>query len=130
MNTLIVEDDYVSRKFMVKFLSKYGSCKTAENGEQAIELYRRAVEQKEPYDLICMDILMPKMDGYKTLEQIRKYEEEQEIGRQQEAKVIMTSGMDVSTNATKAFELGCVAFASKPIDIVKFNQILQELQLI
>ena len=42
----------------------------------------------------------------------------------------MTSGMDVSTNATKAFELGCVAFASKPIDIVKFNQILQELQLI
>ena len=66
MNTLIVEDDYVSRKFMVKFLSKYGSCKMAENGEQAIELYRRAVEQKEPYDLIWMDSLMPKRDGYET----------------------------------------------------------------
>ena len=130
MNILIVEDDVVSRKFMTKFLSKYGKCQVAEDGEQAIRLYKEAVAKRQPYDLICMDILMPKLDGYETLEQIRAYEQEEGFTRQQEAKVIMTSGMDASVNATKAFELGCVAYASKPIDILQFHNLLQDLQLI
>ncbi|MBP3505097.1 MAG: response regulator [Lachnospiraceae bacterium] len=130
MNILIVEDDFVSRKFMTKFLSKYGTCQTAEDGELAINMYKEAVKSGKPFDLICMDILMPKLDGYETLEQIRKFEEEQGFTRQQEVKVIMTSGMDTSTNAMKAFELGCVAYTSKPIDIVQFDNLLQELHLI
>lgn len=130
MNILIVEDDDVSRKFMVKFLSKYGKCKTAEDGERAVEMYKKATEKKQPYDLICLDIVMPKLNGYETLEQIRKYEEEQGISRDQGVKVIMTSGMDASTNVTKAFELGCVAYTSKPIDLVQFDSLLQELRLI
>lgn len=130
MNILIVEDDDVSRKFMVKFLSKYGKCKTAEDGEQAVEMYKKAAEKKQPYDLICLDIVMPKLNGYETLEQIRKYEEEQGISQNQGVKVIMTSGMDASTNVTKAFELGCVAYTSKPIDLVQFDSLLQELRLI
>lgn len=130
MNILIVEDDFVSRKFMTKFLSKYGTCQTAEDGELAINMFKEAVKNGKPFDLICMDILMPKLDGYETLEQIRKFEEEQGFTRQQEVKVIMTSGMDTSTNAMKAFELGCVAYTSKPIDIVQFDNLLQELHLI
>lgn len=130
MNILVVEDDFVSRKFMTKFLSKYGNCQIAEDGEVAVRMYKEAVEKKRPYDLICLDIVMPNMDGYETLEQIRKYEEEQGFTRQQEVKVIMTSGMDTSTNALKAFELGCVAYTSKPIDIVQFDNLLQELHLI
>ncbi len=130
MNILIVEDDFVSRKFMTKFLSKYGTCQTAEDGEMAVQMYKQAYEDNNPYDLVCMDIMMPKMDGYETVTQIRKYEEEQGISGNQEVKVIMTSGMDASKNVTKAFEFGCVAYASKPIDMVKFNNILRELQLI
>ncbi len=130
MNILVVEDDFVSRKFMTKFLLKYGNCQIAEDGEVAVRMYKEAVKNKRPYDLICLDIVMPNMDGYETLEQIRKYEEEQGFTRQQEVKVIMTSGMDTSTNALKAFELGCVAYTSKPIDIVHFDNLLQELHLI
>lgn len=130
MNILIVEDDAFSRKFMLKFLSKYGNCKTAEDGEMAVRMYKEAFENKQPYDLVCLDIKMPKLDGYETLKQIRNYEEEQQLTRQQEVKVIMTSGMDTSTNANKAFELGCVAYTSKPIDIVQFDNLLQKLQLI
>ena len=130
MNILIVEDDFVSRKFMTKFLSKYGVCQTAEDGEQAVKMYKDAAEQQRPYDLICLDIVMPRMDGYKTLELIRNYEEEQGIASQEGVKVIMTTGMEVGTNITKAFELGCVAYTSKPIDIVQFDSLLQQLQLI
>ncbi|MDE7366437.1 MAG: response regulator [Lachnospiraceae bacterium] len=130
MKILIVEDDFVSRKFMTKFLSKYGVCQTAEDGEQAVKMYKDAAEQQRPYDLICLDIVMPRMDGYKTLELIRNYEEEQGITSQEGVKVIMTTGMEVGTNITKAFELGCVAYTSKPIDIVQFDSLLQQLQLI
>lgn len=130
MKILIVEDDFVSRKFMTKFLSKYGVCQTAEDGEQAVEMYKDAAEQQRPYDLICLDIVMPRMDGYETLERIRNYEEEKGITSQEGVKVIMTTGMEVGTNITKAFELGCVAYTSKPIDIVQFDSLLQQLQLI
>ncbi len=130
MNILIVEDDFVSRKFMTKFLSKYGSCQTAEDGEQAVEKYKCAVLDNKPFDLICMDIVMPKMDGYETVAAIRAFEREQGFTPKQEVKVIMTSGMDASTNVSKAFELGCVAYTAKPIDIVQFDGLLQQLQLI
>lgn len=130
MKILIVEDDFVSRKFMTKFLSKYGACQTAEDGEQAVKMYKDAVEQQRPYDLICLDIVMPRMDGYKTLELIRGYEEEKGITAQEGVKVIMTTGMEVGTNITKAFELGCVAYTAKPIDIVQFDGLLHQLQLI
>lgn len=130
MKILIVEDDFVSRKFMTKFLSKYGVCQTAEDGEQAVKMYKDAAEKQRPYDLICLDIVMPRMDGYKTLELIRNYEEEQGIASQEGVKVIMTTGMEVGTNISKAFELGCVAYTSKPIDIVQFDGLLQQLQLI
>ena len=130
MNISIVEDDFVSRKFMTKFLSKYGSCQTAEDGEQAVEKYKCAVLDNKPFDLICMDIVMPKMDGYETVAAIRAFEREQGFAPKQEVKVIMTSGMDASTNVSKAFELGCVAYTAKPIDIVQFDGLLQQLQLI
>ncbi len=130
MNILVVEDDMVSRKFMMKFLSKYGECQAAEDGEQAVEMYKEATQKENPYNLICMDIMMPKMNGYETLKQIREFEEEQGINGTQEAKVIMTSGMDACTNVTKAFELGCVAYTSKPIDFIQFDGLLKELQLI
>lgn len=130
MRILIVEDDFVSRKFMTKFLSKYGICDTAEDGEQAAAMFLEAVEQNKYYDLVCMDIMMPKKDGYETLEEIRRYEEQAGISQEQAAKVIMTSGMDTCANASKAFELGCIAYTTKPIDIVRFDGILQDLHLI
>lgn len=130
MKILIVEDDFVSRKFMTKFLSKYGTCQTAEDGEQAVRMYKDAVEKQRPYDLICLDIVMPRVDGYKTLELIRNYEQEQGIADNEGVKVIMTTGVEVGMNISKAFELGCVAYTSKPIDIVQFDSLLQQLQLI
>ena len=130
MNILIVEDDSVSRKFMTKFLSRYGTCQAAEDGVRALNMYKKAYEEHHPYDLICMDLIMPNLDGYGTIEKIREYEKEHGIEKQKEAKVIMTSGSDAGTNMSRAFELGCVAYASKPIDVVNFNNILRELRLI
>ena len=67
MKILLAEDDFVTRKFMVNFLSKYGECDVTVDGMEAVDAFMMALEDDEPYDLICLDIMMPVMDGYQAL---------------------------------------------------------------
>ena len=76
MKVLIAEDDFASRKFMLRFFEKYGECDVTVDGKEAVEAYKMAIECGEPYDLICLDIMMPEMDGHQALKTIRKIEEE------------------------------------------------------
>ena len=64
MKILIVEDDFASRKFMMDYMSKYGECDGTVDGSEAVEAFMMAREDDEPYDLVCLDIMMPSMDGY------------------------------------------------------------------
>ena len=79
MKTLIVEDDFTSRLFLQTFLSRYGECHIAVNGREAVEAFRMAADNGSPYDLICMDIMMPEMDGQEAVKQIRALEEAQAL---------------------------------------------------
>lgn len=72
MRILLAEDDFASRKFMDKFLSRYGECEITVDGEEAVDAFMMALEDDEPYDLICLDIMMPVMDGFETARRIRK----------------------------------------------------------
>ncbi|MCA1987263.1 MAG: response regulator, partial [Desulfovibrio sp.] len=63
MRVLIVEDDFTSRKLMQTILSPYGDCDVAVNGREAVEAFQNALNSAKPYDLVCMDIMMPEMDG-------------------------------------------------------------------
>lgn len=67
MKILLAEDDFVTRKFMVGFLSKYGECDVTVDGMEAVDAFMMALEDGEPYDLVCLDIMMPVMDGYQAL---------------------------------------------------------------
>lgn len=130
MRILIAEDDFASRKFMFKFLSKYGNCDITVDGIEAVEAFSMALEENERYDLICLDIMMPVLDGYQALKQIRQKEEELGIPDDNRAKIIMTTALSERRNVSKAFELGCTAYAGKPIDQIKFENVLKKLELI
>lgn len=130
MRILIAEDDFASRKFMLKFLSKYGECDITVDGEEAVEAFVMALDEDEAYDLICLDIMMPELDGYQALKQIREIETKRGISEAKQTKIIMTTALTEGKNVTKAFELGCVAYAGKPIDQDKFIKILKKLELI
>lgn len=130
MKILIAEDDFASRKFMLKFLSRYGECDVTVDGLEAVDAWTMALESGKPYDLICLDIMMPALDGYKALEAIRNLEKEKEISEEKAAKIIMTSALTEGANVNKAFDLGCVAYAGKPIDQEKFKDVLKKLELI
>lgn len=130
MKTLLAEDDFASRKFMDKFLSKYGECDVTVDGEEAVDAFMMALEDEEPYDLVCLDVMMPVMDGYQVLKAIRNIEAEKGISKEDRVKIIMTTALNEERNVKTAFELGCEAYSGKPIDINKFEQVLKKLKLI
>lgn len=130
MKILIAEDDFASRKFMSRFLSKYGECDVTVDGTEAVDAFLMALDSDESYDLVCLDIMMPELDGYQVLKTIRDIEKERNIPEEKASKVIMTTALNEGRNVTKAFELGCVAYAGKPIDQEKFENVLRKLALI
>lgn len=130
MRILIAEDDFASRKFMMRFLAKFGECDVTVDGTEAVEAFVMALESGEGYDLICLDIMMPIMDGYQALKKIRETEAEMHIPEEKSVKIIMTTALSEGKNVTKAFDLGCTAYAGKPIDQDKFENVLRKLELI
>ncbi|MBN2851228.1 MAG: response regulator [Clostridia bacterium] len=124
MKILIGEDDMTSRLFMKKFLSAYGQCELAVDGLEVIEMAIKAIDSGEPFDLISLDIMMPKVDGIKALKMIREYE------KKQHSKIIMTTAINDKKSVELSYEYGCDAYAWKPIDIKKYREIMKELNLI
>ncbi|MDH8678843.1 response regulator [Fusibacter bizertensis] len=127
---LIVEDDMVSRKFLNKFLKQYGECDMVVDGLEAIDAYLLSIEDEAPYDLICLDIMMPKIDGVKVLKAIRDLENENNMSSESRAKIIMTTALGDAQIVKTAFDFGCDAYASKPIDIEKFKEVLEKIGII
>ena len=130
MKILIAEDDFASRKFMLRFLSQYGECDVTVDGMEAVDAFMLALEEGEPYDLVCLDIMMPVMDGYQALMGIRNLEKERGIEEKDAVKVIMTTALNDEKNVKMAFDLGCTVYSGKPIDQVRFEQALKKLGLI
>lgn len=117
MKTLIVEDDFTSRLLLQTFLSKYGTCHIAANGKEAIEAYRLAETEGERYDLICMDIQMPEMDGHTALQEIRALEKSRNRPECRRTVIIMTTGLSDRDNVSRSAEELCDAYLLKPIDV-------------
>jgi two-component system chemotaxis response regulator CheY len=130
MKTLIVEDDFVSRLLLQASLTPYGECHIAVNGREAVEAFRAAREQGQRYDLVCMDIMMPEMDGQEALRQIRKLEDDADILSGDAVKVVMTTALDDIGNVMTAFKGLCDAYLMKPIEKAKLLAKLKSLHLI
>lgn len=115
---------------MQKFLSPYGVCDMAVDGEEALEAFKIAMKEQEPYDLICLDIMMPKKDGQTVLKEIRQFEEEHNITGLGGVKVIMTTALNDPKNILEAFKSQCEAYIPKPISKHKLLEEMRALNLI
>ncbi|MCR4610813.1 MAG: response regulator [Lachnospiraceae bacterium] len=130
MKILIVEDDFASRKFMMDYMSKYGECDGTVDGKEAVEAFMMAMDDEEPYDLICLDVMMPEMDGYQVLKAIREIEKEEGILAKEQVKIIMMTALSEEKNVKKAFEMGCSVYCNKPVDTNRLEDAMKKLKLL
>ena len=114
MKILIAEDDFIARKVLFNFLTKYGEIDVTENGQDAVKLFTRQLKHGEGYDLVCLDIMMPRLNGHEALEAIRQVESDLENDSDKRVKVIMTTALDDSQNILKSFNNQCDGYITKP----------------
>ena len=122
MKSLVVDDDMVSRLVLEDVLARFGKVNTCGDGTDAVCAAALALDQGDPYDLICMDILMPTMGGLDALHLIRDDEMRREAPR---AKVIVITGDEDTGTIRKAFGRLCDAYIVKPIDPEEFLNLLE-----
>jgi len=124
---LIVEDDLSSRKFLYKFMCNYGECDITVDGMEGLDAYLMALDEEEPYDLVCLDIMMPKVDGVKVLKTIREIERQRNIEGDKMVKIIMTTALNDVDLVKNTFDSGCEVYATKPIDMKKLENVMEKL---
>jgi len=130
MRILIAEDDLTSRKFLLKFLSRYGECDLVVDGLEVLDAFLLSIKENKKYDLICLDIMMPKVDGIRILQTIRDLELQKGIKKEDRSIIIMTTAMTDTQLVQQAFDIGCDAYAAKPIDTEKLVKVIEEFKLI
>jgi two-component system chemotaxis response regulator CheY len=130
MKTLIVEDDFTSRFLMQELLKEFGSCDIAVNGKEAVMATGMALDAGEPYDLVCLDVMMPEMDGREALKEIRNQEVARGILSSRGSKIVMTSALDDMNTVFAAFHDLCDGYLFKPIAKAKLHEELRKLRLI
>ena len=130
MRALIVEDDFTSRLLLQKMLLPYGEVHVAVDGEEALSAVNAAFGGKEPYDLVCLDIMMPRRDGHSVLSEIRKIDSEFGRSGLDATKVIMITAQADSKNVIRAASSQCEAYLIKPLDKGRLLKELGSLGLI
>jgi signal transduction histidine kinase len=105
---LVVDDNPVNRHLLEQHAALLGHhVTTAANGRQGLELLRGG-----SFDLVLLDVLMPEVDGFATLEQMKADDQLREI------PVIMVSGLDEVESVVRCIEQGAEDYLTKPFDPV------------
>ncbi len=124
MRVLILEDDLVTGKLLEKILMKYGEVTVSEDGMKAVELYEESARQKNPFHLICLDIMVPSLDGQEVLSRIRKVERKENLTK---SKVLMITALGDLKNISKSYRHKCDGYYVKPIVKEKLENVVDRI---
>lgn len=100
---LVVDDSAANLKFVENVLKDYYKLILVKSGEKAL-----AYMEKNPVDLVLLDIMMPEMDGFEVFEKIKCLEQNQNV-----PVIFLTADADVD-NEIKGLEMGAIDFVRKP----------------
>ena len=130
MKFLIVEDDFTSRRLLLQYLAEFGECAVAVNGQEAITAVEESFRQGEPYDLICLDILMPDINGNECLKRFHELREQYSTDGSKRLNVVMTTSLADDASIDESYSAGCEYYLIKPVERRKLMIVMSELGLI
>ncbi|MFH1146531.1 MAG: response regulator [Pseudomonadota bacterium] len=117
---LLAEDNPANRKLVLKILEKHGcNVSTAGNGKEVLDLMER-----DPFDLILMDIQMPVMDGLETARVIRS--QERLTGKR--VRIIAMTAHAMKEHRERCLEAGMDGFISKPIKLSELSCAISQIE--
>ncbi len=128
MRILIVDDDITTQELLKEILAPYGRCEIVGDGLEALKAFNSSTD--DPYDLILLDILMPKMDGQEVLKNIRQIENARGVYGFEGIKVIMVTAVPDLDNVKKAHDAYCTSYLVKPISKKKIITELKNLDIV
>lgn len=113
---LVADDDNISVILITNYLKSIDAdFIIARNGEEVLELYSQNID----IDLILMDIKMPKLNGLEATKQIK--------AKNPDVKIIAETAFAMVDDERKAFEAGCNAYISKPINGEKLSGMVKSM---
>jgi two-component system, chemotaxis family, chemotaxis protein CheY len=127
MKALIVEDNFTSSTILKIILGKYFKCEIANDGLEGISAFEKSLKQGEFYDIICLDIAMPKTNGQEVLKNIRQIENNLVDESYKQVKIIMTTALTDEKNINEALTQGASAYIKKPYNK---SEIFHELKIL
>lgn len=129
MKILIVDDDETNVKLLFSILKESGNCYSAEGGKEALDAIQNAMKGNAPFDLICLDIMMPGIDGIETLKTIREMEDSTFNVSGKRSKIIMVSALDDIDTIMTAFREFCDGYLTKPVRKADLIEKMEEIGL-
>ena len=127
MRILIVDDEMVSRTKLELIMEYFGDCQTAEHGEEALAAFHEAHQNRDPFDLLMLDINLPGMDGIQLLSAIRDAEKQLNIDRANRAKILIISSYRDKERIVASVQSGCDDYIGKPFEMELIRQKLLKL---
>jgi signal transduction histidine kinase/DNA-binding response OmpR family regulator len=119
MRVLLVEDNPVNRTLTKRLLEKLGNdVTTANDGEAALSLLRW-----NRFDLVFMDCIMPRVDGFEATRQLRQWERERSLAS---IPVIALTASAMEQDEQRCQEAGMNAFVAKPVNLDRLRDVLEQ----
>ena len=111
---LVVDDSAVNRDILKEILTDVAVCDFVEDALKAIDLFNRSLELEHYYDILLVDIGLPKLNGIELLRKIRQEEKDAGILRGEGIPIIMVTAF--KDRFLEAYDIGCHEYVIKPID--------------
>jgi two-component system, chemotaxis family, chemotaxis protein CheY len=119
-HVLVVDDDPAMTEMLFSLLAPFCEVHIEHDGFAGLSAFRRALHGGRPFDLVCLDLLMPGMDGRRTLRAIRRLEAGDDRGSGHRARVLMMTALHERELVIDAVQAGVDDFLVKPFEPANF----------
>ena len=127
---LVIDDEDVSRLMLSSFLSDFAPCDNAVNGKEGLQLFEKALEEGNPYTLLCIDLMMPELNGLALIRMIRDLEKKVAVFSDFRTKIFVITASDSAWDkADLLLDNLCDDYIVKPFERTTLLALLEKNKL-
>lgn len=128
MRCLVIDDSPTIQFLLRHILASHGDCDVAQNGQEALDAHNRSLEDGRPYDLICLDLGLPYLNGEEVLAKIRAAEAQRQLPVR--ARIIVITASHDAGEVQRICDQGADGHLLKPVDARALTEYLENFGLV